>query len=433
MKGFHAAALACLALAHAIAPPGGEALVDGEIARGRERDQDGNFFDGGPCTSEQTRCSDGACCLTGSWACEKPAYWQAKYRGKNGRICWMPREKLMGWWSHLQPCDPENARSALCDGGKTNMSFLEGLGFPGQNCDDKRWLHAFLHDASDCPFGPSGDDYVCSEMALLVKMPPAKWDQQVRRAYAEALKDSTHLKSFDEICADRSFCAANGFGRGDARDFRSDSFKWLARHGDRARRCHAELLRGAPTKAWGRCCCKVVARIGPEGASASDRRDWEVSYRKKPKACKAAADAAGSGARKPGSLVDVGDDDDDDTLKDHEDDEDDRTTTNRLYDHVRDRLSTLYNHENVDDDYGPIITNREYERHCFLSDGSFFRDGRCRVKRYRLFKKSLRKRNLWPKMSSQEVAAYVAVAVAAAGAIFHVLRGRRRKTYDKYP
>ena len=39
--------------------------------------------------------------------------------------------------------------------------------------------------------------------------------------------------------------------------------------------------------------------------------------------------------------LDVGDDDDDDTLKDHEDDEDDRTTTNRLYDHVRDRLSTL--------------------------------------------------------------------------------------------
>ena len=39
------------------------------------------------------------------------------------------------------------------------MSFLEGLGFPGQNCDDRRWLHAFLHDASDCPFGPSGDDY----------------------------------------------------------------------------------------------------------------------------------------------------------------------------------------------------------------------------------------------------------------------------------
>ena len=48
MKGRHAAALACLALAHAIAPPGGEALVDGEIARGRERDRDGNFFDGGP-------------------------------------------------------------------------------------------------------------------------------------------------------------------------------------------------------------------------------------------------------------------------------------------------------------------------------------------------------------------------------------------------
>ena len=55
MKGFHAAALACLALAHAIAPPGGEALVDGEIARGRERDQDGNFFDGGPCIKKSLR------------------------------------------------------------------------------------------------------------------------------------------------------------------------------------------------------------------------------------------------------------------------------------------------------------------------------------------------------------------------------------------
>ena len=58
------------------------------------------------------------------------------------------------------------------------------------------------------------------------------------------------------------------------------------------------------------------------------------------------------------------------------------------------------------------------------------------ARRYRLFKKSLRKRNLWPKMSSQEVAAYVAAAVAAAGAIVRVLRGWRGKTYpvdDKYP
>ena len=55
------------------------------------------------------------------------------------------------------------------------------------------------------------------------------------------------------------------------------------------------------------------------------------------------------------------------------------------------------------------------------------------ARRYRLFKKSLRKRNLWPKMSSQEVAAYVAMAVAAAGAIVRVLRGRRGKIYDKYP
>ena len=33
----------------------------------------------------------------------------------------------------------------------------------------------------------------------------------------------------------------------------------------------------------------------------------------------------------------------------------------------------------------------------------------------------------------QEVAAYVAMAVAAAGAIVRVLRGRRGKIYDKYP
>ena len=55
MKGRHAAALACLALAHAIAPPGGEALVDGEIATGRERDRHGNFFDGGPCIKKSLR------------------------------------------------------------------------------------------------------------------------------------------------------------------------------------------------------------------------------------------------------------------------------------------------------------------------------------------------------------------------------------------
>ena len=82
-----------------------------------------------------------------------------------------------------------------------------------------------------------------------------------------------------------------------------------------------------------------------------------------------------------------------------------------------------------------LFASSSVARRCFLSDGSFaFRDGQCRVKRYRLFKKSLRKRNLWPKMSSQEVPAYVAVAVAAAGAIVRVLRGRRgKKVDDKYP
>ena len=159
---------------------------------------------------------------------------------------------------------------------------------------------------------------------------------------------------------------------------------------------------------------KVVARIGPEWDWKKPNWEllkvpgWEVTYRNKPKACKAAADAAGSGARPPGSLVDA-------------------------------HIGRQHKHNNgkkddKDDDDDRFTTNLEYKRHCFLSDGSFFRDGRCRLKRYRLFKKSLRKRNLWPKMSSQEVAAYVAAAVAAAGAIVRVLRGRRgKKVDDKYP
>ena len=223
----------------------------------------------------------------------------------------------------------------------------------------------------------------------MLHKPPTEWDQQVRRTYAASLRDSTYLKAFDEICADRSFCAANGFGRGDARAFRPDSFKWLARK-DRARRCHAELLRGAPTEAWGRCCCKVVARIGPEWDWKKPDWEllkvpgWEVTYRNKPKACKAAADAAGSGARPPGSLVDA-------------------------------HIGRQHKHNNGE--------KYRYHLHTW-------------ARRYRLFKKSLRKRNLWPKMSSQEVVAYVAAAVAAAGAIVRVLRGRRGKTYpedDKYP
>ena len=204
-----------------------------------------------------------------------------------------------------------------------------------------------------------------------------------------------------------------------------------------------------------------MARIGPEWDWKKPDWEllkvpgWEVTYRNKPKACKAAADAAGSGARPPGSLVDahIG------RQHKHNNGEkyryhlqglktwvrryrlfkkslrkrnDDRITTNR-FDH-EDKDDSIDDEFHEDDDDDRFTTNRSYQRYCFLSDGSFaFRDGRCRVKRYRLFKKSLRKRNLWPKMSSQEVAAYVAMAVAAAGAIVRVLRGRRGKIYDKYP
>ena len=31
---------------------------------------DGHSFDGGPCTTDQTQCSDGACCESSSWCCE---------------------------------------------------------------------------------------------------------------------------------------------------------------------------------------------------------------------------------------------------------------------------------------------------------------------------------------------------------------------------
>ncbi len=127
-------------------------------------------------------------------------------------------------------------------------------------------------------------------------------------------------------------------------------------------------------------CPKVLEPLDRDSDECPD----EVTHRNKPKACKAAADAAGSGARPPGSLVDA-------------------------------HIGRQHKHNNGE--------KYRYHLHTW-------------ARRYRLFKKSLRKRNLWPKMSSQEVAAYVAVAVAAAGAIVRVLRGRRGKTYPedgKYP
>ena len=85
-------------------------------------------------------------------------------------------------------------------------------------------------------------------------------------------------------------------------------------------------------------------------------------------------------------------------------------------------------------DGGPCIVDAHIGRQHKHNNGEKYRYHlHTWARRYRLFKKSLRKRNLWPKMSSQEVVAYVAAAVAAAGAIVHVLRGRRGKIYDKYP
>ena len=47
---------------------------------------DGHSFDGGPCTSEQTQCSDGACCESSSWCCEgMPGVGKVTV---NGRTCY---------------------------------------------------------------------------------------------------------------------------------------------------------------------------------------------------------------------------------------------------------------------------------------------------------------------------------------------------------
>ena len=47
-----------------------------------------NTYDGGTCTSEQTRCDDGACCATGSWCCYEPKGGFQSKISVNGRTCY---------------------------------------------------------------------------------------------------------------------------------------------------------------------------------------------------------------------------------------------------------------------------------------------------------------------------------------------------------
>ena len=43
-------------------------------------------------------------------------------------------------------CDPDNGRSALCDGHEANRSFFRGMGFPEQSCADAYWLKKYAKD-----------------------------------------------------------------------------------------------------------------------------------------------------------------------------------------------------------------------------------------------------------------------------------------------
>ena len=50
-----------------------------------------NTYDGGTCTSEQTRCDDGACCVTGSWCCYEPKGGFESKISVNGRTCYQKK------------------------------------------------------------------------------------------------------------------------------------------------------------------------------------------------------------------------------------------------------------------------------------------------------------------------------------------------------
>ena len=50
-----------------------------------------NTYDGGTCTSEQTRCDDGACCVTASWCCYEPKGGYQTKISVNGRTCYQKK------------------------------------------------------------------------------------------------------------------------------------------------------------------------------------------------------------------------------------------------------------------------------------------------------------------------------------------------------
>ena len=148
------------------------------------------------------------------------------------------------------------------------MSFFRGVGYRGQSCADNDWLDQFIRMIS---FGRGGDDY--TKWGDAFESPPAQFDQ---RAYDAALERGGELSEFatlfDDLCADRGFCAAHGYAPEDSLG-RSVSNRMggpgLESH-VRSGRCwdvyearnqwRGVDLAHAPSdlSAWWRCCCKVL-------------------------------------------------------------------------------------------------------------------------------------------------------------------------------
>ena len=191
-------------------------------------------------------------------------------------------------------CDPANGRSSICDGHEANRSFFRGVGYRGQSCADAYWLRKYAKDIA-YPDGSTTKMTLMFSAYSLPWVPPVPppapvpgrpsppWDQ---RAYEEALERggelSKYMRQFDDLCADRGFCAAQGYAPEDSlgRHFRKDKdieapnrFQYLAPRGRcwdvlEARGNHwrgmdpalwrewdPALWRDLST--WWRCCCKV--------------------------------------------------------------------------------------------------------------------------------------------------------------------------------
>jgi hypothetical protein len=176
------------------------------------------------------------------------------------------------------------------------------VGYRGQSCADHFWQREYVNDIS---FKRTKIGHMFSASPLV------PWDQQ---AYEEALERgelAKYVTLFDDLCADREFCAAHGYAPEDSLGRRFSAPAGSPRDGaaDAAteRDRYETLYRGpgleslvwsgrcwevheardgwsdpahAPSdlSAWRRCCCKVLLDIPLMMA----KRDLDV-----PTACQA--------------------------------------------------------------------------------------------------------------------------------------------------